>query len=69
MEAILAGHAENTDVLPDSLSLQMDKTGSFVLQKREAVTYGLGSSYSPDGVRMIQIPFGSTTEWLDSNTI
>ena len=62
MEAILASHSVDTDVLPPNLKYGLDPTGSFVLAKRDATVWGLGSSYSPAGVKMIQIPFGSTTE-------
>ncbi len=64
MEAILASQAVDTDVLPPNLKYGLDPTGSFVLGRREATAWGLGSSYSPAGVKMIQVPFGSTTEWL-----
>jgi len=69
MEAILASHSVDTDVLPPNLKYGLDPTGSFVLAKREASCWALGSSYSPAGVKMIQIPFGSTTEWLIPESI
>ncbi len=64
MEAILASQAVDTDVLSPSLSYGLDKTGSWCLGRREATVYALGSSYSPSGVKMVSVPFGSTTEWL-----
>jgi len=64
MEAILASQAVDTDVLPPNLKYGLDPTGSFVLGRREATVFALGSSYSPAGVKMISVPFGSTTEWL-----
>ena len=64
MEAILASTAVDTDVLSPSLKYGLDPSGSWCLAKREATVFALGSSYSPDGVKMIQIPFGSTTEWM-----
>ena len=64
MEAILASGSADTDVLPPNLKYGMDPTGSFVLSKNERTVFALGSSYSPAGVKMIQIPFGSTQEWL-----
>ena len=69
MEAILSSQSVDTDVLPPSLSFNLDPTGSFVLGKREATVFALGSSYSPNGVKMIQVPFGSTTEWLIPESI
>ena len=57
MEAIISSQAVETDVLPPNLSYAPDPTGSFVLAKREATVFALGSSYSPNGVKMIQIPF------------
>ena len=51
-------------MLPPSLSYGLDPSGSFVLAKNARTVFALGSSYSPAGVKMIQIPFGSTTEWL-----
>ena len=64
MEAILASTADSTDVLPPSLKYGIDPTGSFVTAKNERTVFALGSSYSPSGVKLLQIPFGSTTEWL-----
>ena len=64
MEAILASQAVDTDILPPNLRYGLDSTGSFVLGRRESTTYALGSSYAPNGVKMISVPFGSTTEWL-----
>ena len=69
MEAIISSHAENTDVLPDSIRFKLDETASFVLARRESVAYALGCSYSPDGVKVIQISYGSTTEWLDPSSV
>ncbi len=69
MEAILASTSINTDVLPPNLRYNLDETGSFVLQKNERTAYALGSSYSPNGVKMISIPFGSTTEWLVPDSV
>ena len=64
MEAILSSQAVDTDVLSPSLKYGLDPSGSWVLGRREATVFALGSTYSPSGVKMIQIPFGSTTEWL-----
>ena len=47
MEAILASQAVDTDVLPPNLKYGLDPTGSFVLGRREATVFALGSSYSP----------------------
>ena len=69
MEAILASTAVDTDVLSPSLKYGLDPSGSWCLAKREATVFALGSSYSPDGVKMIQIPFGSTTEWMVPETV
>ena len=69
MEAILSLQSVYTDVLPPSLSFNLDPTGSVVLGKREATVFALGSSYSPNGVKMLHIPFGSTTEWLIPESI
>ena len=64
MEAILASNSVDTDILPPNLKYGLDPTGSFVLGKREAQTMALGSSYSPAGVKMIQVNIGSSNEWL-----
>jgi hypothetical protein len=64
MEAVLSSQAVNTDVLPPSLSYGLDASGSFVTGRREAIVYALGSSYAPNGVKMLQFNIGSTTEWL-----
>ena len=64
MEAILASQSVDLDVLSPSLKYGLDATGSWCLGKREATCWALGSSYSPAGVKMISVPFGSTTEWL-----
>ena len=64
MEAILSSQSVDTDVLSPSLKYGLPASGSWCLGKREATVYALGSSYSPSGVKMISIPFGSTTEWL-----
>ena len=64
MEAILSSQSVDTDVLSQSLKYGLPASGSWCLGKREATVYALGSSYSPSGVKMIIIPFGSTTEWL-----
>ena len=64
LEAVLASQSVDTDVLSPSLAYGLDKTGSWCLGRREATVFALGSSYSPAGVKMISIPFGSTTEWL-----
>ena len=64
MESILNGGSADTDILPPNLKFGLDPSGSFVLAKNARTVFGLGSSYSPAGVKMIQIPFGSTTEWL-----
>jgi hypothetical protein len=69
MEAILASTAVDTDVLSPSLKYGLDPSGSWCLAKREATVFALGSSYSPNGVKMISVPFGSTTEWMDPQTL
>ncbi len=69
MEAILSSQAADLDTLPPQLSYGLDPTGSFVLAKREATIYALGSTYSPNSVKMISIPFGSVNEWLDPQTV
>ena len=69
MEAILASTSVDTDVLPPNLKYGLDATGSFVLGSRASTSFALGSSYSPAGVKMIQIPLGSTTEWLVPESI
>ena len=69
MEAILSSTQISTDVLPPNLKYGLDPTGSFVLSKREATVYALGSSYSSQGIKMISVPFGSTTEWLIPESI
>ncbi len=51
MEAILSSQAADLDTLPPQLSYGLDPTGSFVLAKREATIYALGSSYSPSSVK------------------
>ena len=63
-EAILAATSVDTDVLSPSLSYGLNPSGSWCLGKREATVFALGSSYSPSTVKMLSIPFGSTTEWL-----
>ncbi len=63
-EAILSSTAVDTDVLSPSISYGLNPSGSWCLGKREATVFALGSSYSPSSVKMISIPFGSTTEWL-----
>mgnify|MGYP000376473463 CR=1 FL=1 len=69
MEAILSSQSLNLDVLPPSLKYGLDPTGSFVLSKREATVFAHGPSYSSSGVKMISVPFGSTTEWLIPESI
>ena len=64
MEAILSAQQIDTDVLSPSLMYKLPPSGSWCLAKREATVYALGSSYSPSGVKMISVPFGSTSEWL-----
>ena len=64
MEAVLASEAISTDVLPSSLSYGLDPSGSFVTAKRDATCWALGNSYSPAGVKHIQLAFGSSHEWL-----
>ena len=64
MEAILSSQSVDTDVLSPSLKYGLDASGSWCTGKREATVYALGSSYSPGGVKMISVPFGSTSEWL-----
>ena len=64
MEAILSSRLVDTDVLSPSLKYGLSPSGSWCLGKREATVYALGSSYSPSGVKMISVPFGSTSEWL-----
>ncbi len=64
MEAILTSSQADTDVLPPNLKYGLDPSGSFVVARREATTYTLGSSYSPAGVKMLQYTFGSSAEWL-----
>ena len=61
-EAILAATSVDTDVLSPSLSYGLNPSGSWCLGKREATVFG--SSYSPSSVKMLSIPFGSSTEWL-----
>ncbi len=63
-EAILSATAVDTDVLSPSISYGLNPSGSWCLGKREATVFALGSSYSPTSVKMLSIPFGSTTEWL-----
>ncbi len=63
-EAILAATSVDTDVLSPSLSYGLNPSGSWCLGKREATVFALGSSYSPSSVKMLSIPFGSSTEWL-----
>ena len=71
MEAVISSESANTDVLPmnGALSYGLDPSGSWCTHKRDATVYALGSSYSPNGVRMIQIPFGSSNEWLIPESI
>ena len=64
MEAVLSSESVNTDVLPGNLSYGLDPTGSWCTHKRDATVYALGNLYSPSGVQMISIPFGSSSEWL-----
>ena len=64
MEAILTSSQPDTDVLPPNLKYGLAPSGSFVVSRREASTYTLGSSYSPAGVKMLQFTFGSSAEWL-----
>ena len=60
----MSSESVNTDVLPGNLSYGLDPTGSWCTAKREASLYALGNLYSPNGVQMISIPFGSSSEWL-----
>ena len=69
MEAILAASSPDTDVLSPSLNYKLDPTGSWCLARRASTTFALGSSYSPDGVKMLSFAFGSTTEWMDPTTL
>ena len=69
MEAILSSQSVDTDVLSPSLKYGLNPSGSWCLGKREATVFALGSSYSPSGVKMISVPFGSTTEWLVPESI
>ena len=64
MEAILSSQSVDTDVLPPNLKYGLDPSGSFVLAKREATVFALGSSYSPNGVKMVSVAIGSSNEWL-----
>ena len=64
MEAVLSSENINTDVLPGNLSYGLDPTGSWCTSVRDATVFALGNLYSPAGVKMISIPFGSTSEWL-----
>ena len=69
MEAVLSSENINTDVLPGNLSYGLDPTGSWCTHKREATVFALGNLYSPAGVQMISIPFGSSSEWLVPESI
>ena len=69
MEAVLSSEGVNTDVLPGNLSYGLDPTGSWCTSVRDATVFALGNLYSPNGVKMISIPFGSSSEWLVPESI
>ena len=69
MEAVLSSESVNTDVLPGNLSYGLDPTGSWCTHKRDATVFALGNLYSPAGVSMISIPFGSSSEWLVPDSV
>ena len=69
MEAVLSSESVNTDVLPGNLSYGLDSTGPWCTHRRDATVYALGNLYSPAGVSMISVPFGSSSEWLVPESI
>ena len=69
MEALLSSGGPQSDVLVGPLKFGLDPQGSYVTQRRQATTFSNVNSASPAGVKTITINCGSSSEWLDCNTV
>ena len=69
MEALLSSGGPQLDTLVGPLKFGLDPQGSYVSQRRQSTTFSNVNSASPAGVKTITINCGSSSEWLDCNTV
>ena len=69
MEALLSsGNVEN-EFLVGNLKYGLDPQGSYVQERVNTTTFSNVNSASPSGVKMITISVGSSSQWLDPQTV
>ena len=70
MEAVLSAPGPQTDVLVSNLKFGLDPQGSYCQNRRSSTTFSNVNSASPNsGVKVVTINIGSSSEWLDPQSV